>query len=64
MKFNGKITILDYFIFSYEMNVSQYHLFAMNRNPTYKRNLVSIIIIFYFIPTFIKKMNQNTTYLQ
>ena len=54
MKSNGKITILDYFIFSYAMNESEYHLFVMNRNPTYKCNLVSIIIIFLFIPTFIK----------
>ena len=51
----GKITILDYLIFSYTMNELEYHLFVMNRNPTYKCNLVSIIIIFYFIPTFIKK---------
>ena len=67
----GKITILDYLIFSYTMNELEYHLFVMNRNPTYKCNLVSIIIIFYFIPTFIKKnesefhlfaMNRNPTY--
>ena len=32
MKFKGKIIILDYFIFSYEVDESKYCLLIMNSN--------------------------------
>ena len=54
MKFKGKIVILGYFILSHGMNELECYLFLMNWNPVYKWNLIYIGIIFYFIPIFIK----------
>ena len=55
IKSNGKIVILDYFIFFfYGLNELIYHLIMMNWNHTSKWDLIFIEIIFYSIFILIK----------